>query len=243
MDALGAAEAVLALALLPGGVLLGLTGWIGAAAAGRPGLWKLDAREVFALLLLDLAVAQAPLPGSPIATLPPGQGSAPDIAVVFVLVAAALAAATSRRRPGWPWVIAATLTAAALTMALGAASLSLPAITGHPGASMLAARVAVAVAVLASAPVLTAGCRLSAAGEATLLAGLALLGLSLLTPPSPPAWQAALSTALAAIAAVAYAGAALRWRPALAGLQSATGVTCVIAGAAAVAAALIGTLA
>ncbi|HEX6538326.1 MAG TPA: hypothetical protein VF155_04010 [Candidatus Dormibacteraeota bacterium] len=242
MDALGAAEAVLALALLPGGLLLASAGWLGAAAAGRRGLWSLGPREVVVLLLTDLAVAQAPLPGSPITTLPPGQGAAPDIAVVALLIAAAVATATSERRPGWPWVIAGTLSGAALTVALGAASLSLPAITGHPGASMLAARAAVAVAVLVAAPALTWGSRLSPPGEATLLAGLGLLGLSLLSPPALPAWQAALATALAAVAAAAYAGAVLRWRARLASLQVESGVACLAAGAAAVAAVLVGTL-
>lgn len=242
MDALGAAEAVLALALLPGGLTLAFAGWVGAASAGRRGVWSLDAREVVALLLADLAVAQAPLPGSPISSLPPGQGAAPDIAVVAMLVAAAVAAATSERRPGWPWVIAATLAGAALTIAFGAASLSLPAITGHPGASMLAARAALAVALLVAGPVLTSGCRLSPVGEATLLAGLALLGLSLLSSPALPAWQAALATALAAVAAAAYAGAVLRWRAPLARLHAEAGIACVLAVTAAVAAVLIGSL-
>ena len=83
---------------------------------------------------------------------------------------------------------------------------------------------------------------MSPPGEATLLAGLGLLGLSLLSPPALPAWQAALATALAAVAAAAYAGAVLRWRARLASLQVESGVACLAAGAAAVAAVLVGTL-
>ncbi|MGH7685715.1 MAG: hypothetical protein ACREN2_02700 [Candidatus Dormibacteria bacterium] len=242
MDALGAAQAVLALALIPGGALLAASGWAAAAAAGRRGTWSLEARELFALLLLDVAVAQAPLPGSPIGTLPPGQGAAPNLAVAALLLAGALVAAMPPTRRRLPLMLAAILVAAALAVGFGAASLSLPAIMGHPGAAMLAARAGLAAAVLLAGPVLTSGSRLSAAGEATLLAGLALLVLSLLAPPGLPAWQAALAAAAVVTVAVAYAAGVLRWRAQLAQIDAGTGVACVLAGAATLAAVTISTL-
>ena len=242
MDALGAAQALLALALLPGGALLAACGWSAATAAGRRGTWALDAREVFALLLLEVAVAQAPFPGSPIGTLPPGQGAAANLAVAALLVAGALVAAMPPTRRRMPLALAAVVVAAALGVGFGAASLSLPAITGHPGAAMLAARAGFVAAALLAGPVLTSGTRLSAAGEATLLAGLALLALSLLAPPGLPAWQGAVAAAAIVVAAVAYAAGVLRWRAQLARIDGGTSVACVLAGAATLAAVTIAAL-
>ena len=233
---------MLALVLFPGGLLLAVSGWSAAAAAGRRGTWSLDAREVSALLLLDVAVAQAPLPGSPIGTLPPGQGAAPNLAVAALLVAGALLAAIPPTRRRMPMMLAAVVVAAALGVAFGAASLSLPAITGHPGAAMLAARAGLVAAVLLAGPALTSGTRLSAAGEATLLAGTALLALSLLAPPGLPARQAAMASASVAVVAAAYAASVLRWRAQLARIDAGTGVACALAGAATLAAVTISTL-
>lgn len=243
MDALGAAQTALALGLLPGGLVLALAGWLAGAAGGRRGVWSVNLPEVSALLLLDLAVAQAPISASPIGSLPPGQGAAPDIAVVALLFAAAVAVAMPGARPGWHWALGGALAAAALTIAFGAASLSLPAITGHPGTSMLAARAAAAAALLLAGPALTGGCRLSAAGEATLLAGLAILGLALLNPTGLGAWQAALATVLTLVAATAYAAAVVRWRAELARFRGESGVACLCAVGATLAAVLVGVLA
>ena len=233
---------MLALALLPGGALLAVSGWCAAAASGRRGTWALDAREVFALLLLDVAVAQAPFPGSPIGTLPPSQGAPANIAVAALLLSGALVAAMPPTRRRMPLMVAAVVVVAALGVGFGAASLSLPAITGHPGAAMLAARAGFAAALLLAGPVLTSGSRLSAAGEATLLAGPALLALSLLVPPGLPAWQGAVAAAATVVVAVLYATGVLRWRAQLARVDIGTGVACVLAGAATLAAVTIAAL-
>lgn len=243
MDALGAAQAVLALALLPGGLVLALSGWVAQRLGGRSSLWSFDARELFTLLLLDLAVAQAPLPASPIPSLPPGSGSGPDIAVVALLIAGALAAATSPGRPGWRWVSAAAAVTAVLALGFGAASLSLSAIVGQPGASLLAARIATAAAILVAAPALTSSWRLSSAAEATLLAGIGLIALSLVVPAGLPAWAAAAATTMAAAGAAGYAAAAMRWRDPLSRVQPSLGVVCLLSGAAALAAVLVSVLA
>lgn len=243
MDALGAAQAVLALGLLPGGLVLGFSGWAAQRLGGRPGSWSFDARELFTLLLLDLAVAQAPLPASPIPSLPPGSGAGPDIVVVALLLGGAVAAATSSSRPGWRWVSGATAVAAVLALAFGAASLSLPAIVGQPGGSPLAARIATAAGILVATPAVTASWRLSSAAEATLLAGVGIIALSLVVPAGLPAWAAALATALAVLGATAYASALLRWRQPLVRGQTRLGVVCLLCGAAALAAVLVSVLA
>jgi hypothetical protein len=136
--------------------------------------------------------------------------------------------------------MAGALTAAVVAMAFGAASLSLPGITGHPGASMLAARVAATTALLLATPALTAGCRLSSAGEATLVTGLAILALALLNPTGLGSWQAALATALTVVVATAYAAAVLRWRADLARFHAGSGIACVVAVTANLAAVLVG---
>lgn len=243
MDALGAAQTVLALGLLPGGLVLALSGWAAHRLGGQhSGLWSFDARELFTLLLLDLAVAQAPLPSSPIPSLPPGSGSGPDIAVVALLVVGALAAATSAGRPSWRWVNGATAVTAVLALAFGAATLSLPAIVGHPGASLFAARVATTATILAAAPALASSWRLSPAAKSTLLAGVGVIALSLVVPAGLPAWAAALATALVVLGATGYAGAMVRWRAPLLLMQPRLGVVCLLSGAAALAAVLVSVL-
>lgn len=244
MDALGVAQTVLALGLLPGGFVLALSGLAAQRLGGqRAGLWSFDARELVTLLLLDLAVAQAPLPSSPIPSLPPGSGSGPDIAVVALLLVGALAAATPAGRPGWRWVTGATVVIAVLALAFGTATLSLPAIVGHPGASLLAARGATAAAVLVAAPALTSSWRLSSAAKATLLAGVGVVALSLVAPAGLPAWAAGVATALVVLGATAYAGAVVRWRAPLALMQPSLGLVCLLSGAAALAAVLVSVLA
>lgn len=242
MDALGAAQAVLALGLLPGGLALALSGWAAQRLGGRSGLWSLDARELFTLLLLDLAVVQAPVPSSPIPSLPPGSGSGPDIAVVALLIVGALAAATTWGRPGWRWLDAAVAVTAVLALAFGAASLSLSAIVGQPGASLLAARVATVAAILVATPALTSSWRLSSAAEATLLAGVAVSALALVVPAGLAAWAAAMATALVFAGATGYAGAVMRWREPLSRLQRSLGIVCLLCGAAALAAVLVSVL-
>jgi len=242
VDALGAAQTVLALGLFPGGLVLALSGWAAQRLGGRTGLWSFDARELFTLLLLDLAVAQAPVPSSPIPSLPPGSGSGPDVAVVAILIAGALAAATTPGRPGWRWVSGATAVTAVLALAFGAASLSLSAIVGQPGASLLAARIATAAAILVATSALISSWRLSSAAEATLLAGVGVIALALVVPTGLPAWAAALATAMVFAGATAYAGAVMRWRAPLSRVQRSLGVVCLLSGAAALAAVLVSVL-
>lgn len=222
--------------------MLGLSGWSALRLGGRSGMWWFDARELFTVLLLDLAVAQAPLPASPIPSLPPGSGAGPDIAVVALLLGGALAAATSAGRPGWRWVCGATAVTAVLALAFGAASLSLPAIVGQPGGSLLAAKAATAAGILVATPALTSSWRLSSAAEATLFAGVGVIALSLVAPAGLPAWAAALATAMVVLGATSYAGALVRWREPLSRVQPSLGVICLLCGAAALAAVLLSVL-
>lgn len=239
MDVLGVAQTILALGVFPGGVVLALCGVSAARLAGRRSGWSADPRELFALLLLDLAVAQSPIAGSFIPSLPAASGATPNIAVVAVVLAAALTLAapeTARRRRA---AAAAVVLAASMALAVAAASLGLPSITGHPGGAMLAARAATAAALLAAAPALTAGSRLSASAEASLLAGLALLGLSLVTPAGLSGGAVALAAASTVGAAVLYAASVLRLRPHLLRAEPLLGAVWGLAGAGAIAAAVI----
>lgn len=241
MDPLGVAEAVLALAVYPGGILLLLLGRGASRVAGFAGRWTPSAREIAVLVLLDAAVASAPLPGSPVASLPPSAGAAPDLAVTVVLLASAAAlAAPERWRPG-P-VLAGLLAIAALgVVAVGAASLSLPAIAADPRTAMQAARAAAAAAILAAGPVVAAARGLSPPGRATLVTGLAVTGLALTAPPASGAGAGAISAASIAVTAAAYAAAITRWSRAVARLQPQLTVVTGLCCAAAVAAVTLGT--
>lgn len=239
MDALGLAQTVLALGVFPGGVVLALSGLGAARLAGRRRGWSFNRRELFVVLLLDLAVAQAPIAGSFISSLPAAGSATPNIAVVAVVLAAALVVASPETGRRSRLGAAAVVLSASMGLAVGAASLALPAITGHPGSAMLAARAATAAALLAAAPALTAGSRLSERGEATLLAGMALLACSLVTPPGLSGGEVMLAAASTAVAAVLYATAVLRMRVHLLRSEPLLGVVWGLAGAGAIAAAVV----
>ena len=210
MDPLGVAQAILALTLFPGGALPAALTWVASRAAGARG-WAPGASEIAALTLLDGAVALAPLPGSPVAVLPPSVGAAPNLAVTVVLLGGVAALA---RPAGWDRARAVALASVAVgaaALAAGAATLSLPAIVAAPGGAMLAARVAAAVALLLGAVVVTQNATLSTPGRAALLAGVSLIAGALVLPAGVQGWQAALADAAVALAALSVAAVALRW--------------------------------
>ena len=91
MDPLGILAAVVALAVYPGGLFLAGILWFGGGLPWRStSAWRPSLRDLAALAAIDLAVAGAPLPASPAASLPPAAGAAPDIVVVALLVAASV---------------------------------------------------------------------------------------------------------------------------------------------------------
>ena len=233
MDPLGVADAVLALALYPGGLLLLALGWGASRVAGFAGRWTPNAREVAVLVVLDAAVASAPLPGSLVTSLPPAAGAAPNLVVVAVLVAAAAALAAPERWTPRPILTGLMAVAAVTALAVGAASLSLPAIVGQPGIAMQAARAAAAAAMLVAAPIVAGSRRLSPPGRATVIAGLGLLGLSLAVPPVSGGGEAAVTAASVVVVSALYAACVQRWRAAMVRAQSQlsvlTGLLCAAA--------------
>ena len=238
MDPVGLAQAVLALAVFPGGALLAAVAGLAARAGHGPVSAALGAREVAALVLVDAAVALAPLPGSPVASLPPGVGASPDLAIAAILLTAAVTVA----RAGWTGrqalgAGAAVVSAAAL--AAGAASLSLPAIVAAPGTAMLAARAAAAVALLVAGGAAVAGSELPLRSRAALLAGIGLLACALPAPVPAKTWQAAVTSAIIAVAALLYASAALWLAPRLQRMALLPGVAAAVCCAATIAAAAV----
>ena len=211
MDALGLVDAVIALAVYPGGLFLAITAWALRRGAGlRGGARGIPASGLAALAMAGFAVSLAPLPASPATVLPPVAGAAPNLVVASILLAAAVALAA---RGGWD---ARRLFAGGVAMvslaALAAAvtTLAMPSIDAAPGNAMIAARAATALALLLAAPFF---CRTFGAGppavRAALTATAAILAFSLVTPAQLTGGAAALASLAVFAAATAY-GVVLR---------------------------------
>ncbi len=211
MDPLGVLQAVIGLAAYPGGLLLVAAALLFRAAAGlHAGRQPLAAGGVAGMALADVAVALAPLPHSPVESLPPAAGAAPNLAVAVMLLAAALSLAAGGRWDRRHLVAALIALVPLAAIAAGAATLSLPTISVLPAAAPLAARAGAAAALLLTAPLLCdAFGRGAAAQRAVLTAACAILALSLLTPANLDGAQAALAAA-AVVAGVAAYGVLLR---------------------------------
>ncbi|MFN2582819.1 MAG: hypothetical protein ABR498_08785 [Candidatus Dormibacteria bacterium] len=208
MDALGVAAAVLALAVYPGGAALLVVGWSAWRLAGGKTL-VLNTLDVVAVALLDVGVALAPLPGSPISSLPPGSGVAPNLVVMAVVFGIAVACAASGRWTRDRTAAVAAAAASAAVLAIAAASVSLPGIAGLPGPAMLAARISTAVSVLAAGAAVAAMIR-SGLTRAMTVAGFAVAGLSVLVPAGVTGWRGACAAVLVETATVVLAIVVMR---------------------------------
>ncbi|MBV8194221.1 MAG: hypothetical protein JOY80_01690 [Candidatus Dormibacteraeota bacterium] len=210
MDPLGVAEAALALGLYPGGILLLAVGWSSARLAGAP-RWAPTVRDITMLAVLDVAVASAPLPASPAAALPPGAGAAPDLLIVALALAAAVAIAAPTGWSRWRLVAVISAVVAGAAVAVGAASISMPVIAGTPGAAMTAARAATAAALLVAGASAVSGTQLTDTGSAVLRAGFGLVALSLASPRVAAGWRSALAAGAIVVATLLYATVSQRW--------------------------------
>jgi len=216
MDPLGAALAVLALGLYPGGLFLLTVGRLGAAVAGFERGRPPGVPGLLAVAAACCATALAPLPASPAAVLPPQGGASPDLAITAALAAVAVAAPF-----GVPWThrrLAVPLGAAAavLALAVAAGSLSLETIRALPGPGMAAARWLAAAALLTAAP-LAAGAFVAGPRvvRSTVMAMLVVLGASLLVPPGLSGGPAVLGASLIALTVIVHAAVVRRIRPLL----------------------------
>ena len=205
MDALGLLQAVVAVAVYPGGAFLGLAAWAFRRTSGARGVEPMNAAGVAAAAAACLAAALAPLPASPAAILPPQGRAAPNLAVAALLLGGAIGVGArgpwDRRRT----VAAAVALVPVAALAAGSATLALPAVITQPGVAFIAARSGAAAAVLATAPLI---CRTYGPGQAAvhsvLVAAAAVLALSLVVPPQLTGWAAAGAAAGVLVAAAAY---------------------------------------
>ena len=239
MDPLGVLEAVVALAIYPGGVFLaGLVVFAGRLA--RAPRWHTPRpRELAALITIDLAVAGAPLPASPAGTLPPTAGTAPDLVVAALLVAASVVLVAPRRWDSRRLLSAAGATTAAALAVIATASLALTTITAHPGGEVAAVRAIAALAVLVAAPLLCGSPAGPQPGRRAALTGMALLGLSLLVPAGLAGWAAVAGAAAAGGATVAYVVMVSSTHALLARMQTLLSAACGALGTAAIVVVLV----
>ncbi|HWW08968.1 MAG TPA: hypothetical protein VNY76_01860 [Candidatus Acidoferrales bacterium] len=207
MDTLGLVEAVIALAVYPGGLFLALTASAVRRGAGlRGGARGIPASGMAALVACGFAASLAPLPASPATVLPPVAGAAPNLVVASILLAAGVALAA---RGGWDSrrLFAGGVAVVSLaSLAAATTTLALPSIDAAPGTTLAAARAATAAALLLAAPFF---CRTFGAGPPAVRAGLtataAILAFSLVTPAQLTGGAAALASLAVFAATTLYA--------------------------------------
>jgi len=204
MDPLGVLQAVVALAVYPGGLFLAGLVYLAGRLARAPRWHALRPRELAALITIDLAVAGAPLPSSPAGSLPPTAGAAPNLVVAALLVAASVVLVAPRRGDSRRVLSAAAATTAISLAVVATASLALTTITAQPGGVVAAVRAIAALAVLIAAPQLCGSPAGPALGRRAVLTGMALLGLSLLIPAGLAGWAAVAGAAASAAATIIY---------------------------------------
>jgi hypothetical protein len=162
--------------------------------------------------LAVVAVSMAPLPGSPVDTLPSGSGAASNLAAALLLMAAAIALGTA---PEWPWsrALLGVVVVPVLGVAASTSTLAFPTVAAVPGAAISAARLLAGAALLTAAPLLAgAGPARPSPLRAVIVSALAVLALSLFVPSAlrgAPAWVAVAVFA----GAVAHGAAACRLAP------------------------------
>jgi hypothetical protein len=207
MDALGLLFAFASLTVYPGGLYLLVIAW-GVRHGGRlPAAGeRTSAAGWLAMLAAAAAVSLAPLPGSPVSSLPPNGGVSPNLVAASILLAAAVGLGTgggwTRRR----LAVAVAVVIAAVMLAVATASLSLTVITAIPGTTLSAARACAAAALLIGAPLLCQPfSRAPVLVRAFLLSSLAVFALALVVSPQRQGWQALAAAIIVAVAAVSYA--------------------------------------
>src|SRR5450755_1152661 len=94
MDPTGLLDAILAVAVYPGGLFLALGALLHSSLAGRRPVAgasrAIPAPSLLPVLAATVATALLPMVGSPALRLPPGTGVAPNVVVVLVLLAVAV---------------------------------------------------------------------------------------------------------------------------------------------------------
>lgn len=178
MDPTGLLDAVLAVAVYPGALLVAAAAlaWtrVAGQAAGPRAPGVPPATRLVPVLSAVIGAAMLPLVGSPALRLPPPSGAPLNVVAVFVLLAVATDLGAGRRAAA-ALAAAASLPVLALASELGTLNLVAISVAGGPAA--LAARV-LAAALLLLASSLVGGGR----SAAVVAAALALAGASLVLP-------------------------------------------------------------
>jgi hypothetical protein len=207
MDALGLFFAFASLTVYPGGLYLSLIAWGVRRAARLPETTeRVSPAGWLAMVAATAAVSLAPLPGSPVSSLPPNGGVSPNLVVAGVLLAAAIglgaAGSWTRRR----LVVALAVVVSAVMLAVATASLSLTVITAIPGTALIAARACAGAALLVGAPLLCQPfSRAPVLVRAVLLSSLTVFALALVVSPQRQGWEAFATAIIVAVAAATYA--------------------------------------
>ncbi len=209
MDPLGLLLAIVAVAVYPGGLFLACLAWLTWRLSGMPRATGLDRRGLVAVCVAVVAASMAMLPGSPAAALPPPGGATPNLvaAVLLLFVAGALTAPdpwSSRRT-----VVVALGGVSLLLLGVVAASFSIDTLSGASGSTAAAARIVVAIGILAGLPVIVQPHRAggSSTARATVVAAAVEVVLSTLIPaglhaPATVLWVVGLIAAAAVYALV-----------------------------------------
>jgi hypothetical protein len=204
MDPVSALRATLAMALFPGAGYLAVVGWA-AARAGRLPRCGRPARieEAVAALAVAAACGLLAFPGSPLNDLP----VAVSLGAVIVALSGAVAWGSSA---AWNWrrvVAAVVVLAPLLCLGESAASLNVASLAVLPGRPVAAARIFAAAAVLIALPLLIRPfeATTSRLSRSALLAGSALLALSLIVAGPLGNGGGAIAAGLCAGAAIVYA--------------------------------------
>jgi hypothetical protein len=207
MDALGLLFAFASLTVYPGGLYLALIASGVRRAARLPSAAeRITPAGWLAMLAATAAVSLAPLPGSPVSSLPPNGGVSPNLVAAVVLLAAAVGLGAgggwTRRR----LFVAVAVLVAAVMLAVATTSLSLTVVTAIPGTMLSAARACAAAALLVGAPLLCQPfSRAPVIVRSVLLSALTVFALALVVSPQRQGWQALAAAMIVVAAAVSYA--------------------------------------
>lgn len=240
MDPLGILDAIVALAVYPGGLFFGGLVWLLGRLVRAPRWPALRPRELAAIVTIDLAVAAAPLPSSPAGSLPPTAGAAPNLAVTALLVAASVVLVAPRHWDARRLVSAAGAVTAGALAVVATASLALPAITGEPGGQAVAVRAIAAAAILLATPLLGGSLTDDLLGRRVVLTGMALLGLSFLVPAGLAGWPAVAGASVAGAATILYVVLINAAQALIARMQTVLSTLCAVLGAAAIVVVFVG---
>jgi hypothetical protein len=207
MDPTGLLDAVLAVAVYPGGLFVAVAALVRRRLAGHragprpPGVPP--AMSIVPVLSAVIGAAMLPLVGSPALRLPPPSGAPGNVVAILVLLAVAADLGTGRRAAA---VLAASAALPVLGLAASLGTLNVIAISTAGGTAALAARVAAAAVLVVASSLVAAGRSASIVAAALALAGAALV------IPSAVRSDSAWLSGLACLGVVVVSGVLARLR-------------------------------